>query len=189
MMADRKKVEPLLKTARGQIDGVLKMIEDNRYCMDIMMQLQAVESLVHKAQREGLRGHLSGCVQDAFETGDQNEREQKIAEITGAKCKETWLTGQTAQEAVGTLIAGGEYPDMIDGGDGMKQLYDAGALVALDDYIDKYPNIKEFLTDEEWDKLRQDDGHIYWINQFGNIYGEEKQPPTVTRHSGSRREC
>ena len=81
MMADRKKVEPLLKTARGQIDGVLKMIEDNRYCMDIMMQLQAVESLVHKAQREVLRGHLSGWVQDAFETGDQNEREQKIAEI------------------------------------------------------------------------------------------------------------
>ena len=81
MKADRKKVEPLLKTARGQIDGVLKMIEDNRYCMDIMMQLQAVESLVHKAQREVLRAHLSGCVQDAFETGDQNEREQKIAEI------------------------------------------------------------------------------------------------------------
>ena len=58
------------------------MIDDNRYCMDIMMQLQAVESLVHKAQREVLRGHLSGCVQDAFETGDQNEREQNpIAEI------------------------------------------------------------------------------------------------------------
>ena len=113
------------------------------------------------------------------EINDDNEIEQKIAEITGAKCKETWLTGQTAQEAVGTLIAGGEYPDMIDGGDGMKQLYDAGALVALDDYIDKYPNIKEFLTDEEWDKLRQDDGHIYWINQFGNIYGEEK----ATTHS------
>ena len=55
MKADRKKVEPLLRTARGQIDGVLKMIEDNRYCMDIMMQLQAVESLVHKAQREVLR--------------------------------------------------------------------------------------------------------------------------------------
>ena len=108
------------------------------------------------------------------EINDDNEIQQKIAEITGAKVKETWLTGQTAQEAVGTLIAGGEYPDMIDGGDGMAQLYDAGALVPLDDYIDKYPNIKEFLTEEEWDKLRQDDGHIYWINQFGNIYGEEK---------------
>ena len=81
MMADRKKVEPLLRTARGQLDGVLKMIEDNRNCTDIMMQLQAVESLVHKALREVLCGHLSGCVQDAFETGDQNEREQKIAEI------------------------------------------------------------------------------------------------------------
>lgn len=108
------------------------------------------------------------------EINDDNEIQQIIAEKTGVKVKETWLTGQTAQEAVGTLIAGGEYPDFIDGGDGTAQLYDAGALVALDDYIDKYPNIKEFLTEEEWDKLRQDDGHIYWINQFGNIYGEEK---------------
>ncbi len=108
------------------------------------------------------------------EINDDNEIQQMIAEKTGAKVKETWLTGQTAQEAVGTLIAGGEYPDFIDGGDGSAQLYDAGALVALDDYIDNYPNIKNFLTAEEWDKLRQEDGHIYWINQFGNIYGEEK---------------
>lgn len=108
------------------------------------------------------------------EINDDNEIQQMIAEKIGAKVKETWLTGQSAQEAVGTLIAGGEYPDFIDGGDGMAQLYDAGALVALDDYIDKYPNIKEFLTEEEWDRLRQDDGHIYWIQQFGNIYGEEK---------------
>ena len=42
------------------------------------------------------------------EINDDNELQQKIAEITGAKCKETWLTGQKAQEAVGTLIAGGE---------------------------------------------------------------------------------
>ena len=108
------------------------------------------------------------------EINDDNEIQQKIAEITGAKCKETWLTGQTAEEAVGTMIAGGEYPDFIDGGDGMAQLYDAGALVALDDYIDDYPNIKEYLTDQEWDKLRQEDGHIYWIQQFQNVYGEEK---------------
>ena len=112
------------------------------------------------------------------EINDDNEIQQKIAELTGAKVKETWLTGQTAQEAVGTLIAGGEYPDFIDGGDGMVQLYDAGALVPLDEYIDKYPNIKEFLTEEEWDRLRQDDGHIYWIQQFGNIYGEFQSSAT-----------
>ncbi len=106
------------------------------------------------------------------EINDDNEIQQKIAEITGAKVKETWLTGQTAEEAVGTLIAGGEYPDMIDGSDGTPQLYEAGALVALDDYLDDYPNIKNFFTDEEWDKLRQDDGKIYWIPQFGNSYGK-----------------
>lgn len=123
------------------------------------------------------------------EINDDNEIEQKIAEITGAKCKETWLTGQTAQEAVGTLIAGGEYPDMIDGGDGMKQLYDAGALVALDDYIDKYPNIKEFL------QMRSGINSVRMMDiSTGSISleiftGKKKQPPTVTRHSGSRREC
>ncbi len=81
MRADRKKVEPLLRTARGQLDGVLKMIEDGRYCMEIAAQLQAVESLVHKAQREVLRAHLSGCVQEAFDTGDEQARENKIDEI------------------------------------------------------------------------------------------------------------
>ncbi len=81
MRADRKKVEPLLRTARGQLDGVLKMIEDDRYCMEIVTQLQAVELLVHKAQREVLRAHLSGCVQEAFETGDEQAREGKIDEI------------------------------------------------------------------------------------------------------------
>ena len=81
MRADRKKVEPLLRTARGQLDGVLKMIEDDRYCMEIVTQLQAIESLVHKAQREVLRGHLAGCVQVAFETGDEQAREGKLDEI------------------------------------------------------------------------------------------------------------
>ena len=109
------------------------------------------------------------------EINDDNEIQEKLAEITGAKCKETWLTGQTAEEAIGTLIAGGEYPDFIEGGNGSIQLYEAGALVALDDYLDDYPNIKEFFTEQEWDSLRQDDGHIYWIPQFSNIYGEERE--------------
>ena len=136
-----------------------------RKCLISLMLLAAVSmAACGKAEKETDTGAESsdGEVKEftAFfavpgsEINDDNEIQQKIAEITGAKCKETWLTGQTAQEAVGTLIAGGEYPDMIDGGDGMAQLYDAGALVALDDYIDKYPNIKEYLTEEQWDKLR-----------------------------------
>ena len=108
------------------------------------------------------------------EINDDNEIQQIIADKTGVKVKETWLTGQTAEEAVGMMITGGELPDIICGGSGQSQLYDADVLVALDDYLDDYPNIKNFFTQQQWDQLRQDDGHIYWIPQFSNIKGEEK---------------
>ena len=103
------------------------------------------------------------------EIDSDNEIQAMIAEITGAKCKETWLTGQTAAEAVGTLIAGGEYPDFIDGSDATQQLYEAGALIPIDEYWDDYPRIKEFWSEQQWDQIRRDDGHIYWIPQFGRI--------------------
>ena len=108
------------------------------------------------------------------EINDDNAIQQIIADKTGVKVKETWLTGQTAEEAVGMMITGGELPDFIGGGSGQSQLYDADVLVPLDDYLDDYPNIKNFFTQQQWDQLRQDDGHIYWIPQFSNIKGEEK---------------
>ena len=109
------------------------------------------------------------------EINDDNEIAQMIADKWGVKVKETWLTGQTASEATGTLIAGGEYPDFIDS-DEMNLLIDADALVPLDDYIDQYPEFRDtWFTPEEWDKFRQPDGHIYWINPFGNTMGETKQ--------------
>ena len=108
------------------------------------------------------------------EINDDNEIQQIIAEKTGVKVKETWLTGQTDAEAIGTIIAGGDYPDFINGGDAMMQLYDNDVLIPWDDYLDKYPNLKAFYTDEEWDKFRMDDGHIYWMNVFGNTLGESK---------------
>lgn len=132
-----------------------------------------------KEEEGGVKEFTAFFAVPGTEINDDNEIQEKIAEITGAKCKETWLTGQTAEEAIGTMIAGGEYPDFIDGSDGAAQLYEAGALIPLDDYIDDYPNIKEYLTEEQWDKLRKEDGHIYWIPQFGSIHGEEK----VTVHS------
>lgn len=113
------------------------------------------------------------------EINSDNEIAQIIAEKWGVRIKETWLTGQSASEATGTLIAGGEYPDFIDSDD-MALLVDAGALVALDDYIDKYPDFKnEWFTPEEWEKFRQPDGHIYWINPFGNTMGQS----TATTHN------
>ncbi len=108
------------------------------------------------------------------EINDDNEIMNLIAEKVGVKVKKTWLTGQTAAEAIGTIIAGGDYPDFIDGGEAMMALYDEGVLVPWDDYLEKYPNLKELFTDQEWDALRQDDGKIYWANQFQNNYGENR---------------
>ena len=59
------------------------------------------------------------------EINDDNEIQKIIEEKTGVRVKETWLTGQTADEAIGTMIAGGEYPDFIEGASGQMQLYDA----------------------------------------------------------------
>lgn len=109
------------------------------------------------------------------EVSDNNRLKNVIAQKIGAKINEQWLTGQTAKERIGVMIAGGEYPDFIEGGDATQALVDAGAFIPLDDYIDKYPNIKNFLTPSEWEQLRKPDGHIYYIQQFGNIKNKDTQ--------------
>lgn len=93
-----------------------------------------------------------------------NEIKGRIAQLTGADCEEIWLVGQTKENALNGYIASGEYPDFISG---ETMLYEAGALIALDEYWDKYPNIRNYLTQEQWERFRQKDGHIYWIPQFG----------------------
>ena len=123
---------------------------------------------------DGIKTFTMFTAMPGSEINDDNDVMNIIAEKTGAKLKETWLTGQTDAEAIGTIIAGGEYPDFINGGDAMMSLYDAGVLVPWDDYLEKYPNLKEMYTDEEWDKFRQDDGKIYWANVFQNTYGEDR---------------
>lgn len=81
MRADKNKIAPLVKTARGQADAALKMIEDDRYCMDVANQLAAAEALLKKARHAVLRAHLEGCVQEAFACGDDAERSLKLDEI------------------------------------------------------------------------------------------------------------
>ncbi len=116
---------------------------------------------------------------EGSELNPGNEIQEIIAQKTGVRVKETWLSGQTAEEAVGSIIASGDLPDFIDGGNGMTDLYSAGLLVAWDEYLEKYPNLKEMYTDVEWDTFRQSDGKIYWANVFNNTYGE----PRPTGHN------
>ena len=78
MMADQKKVLRLLKTARGQLDGIIKMVEEDRYCIDISTQVMATEAMLNRANKEILTAHLKHCVNTAQ---TQEEREQKIDEL------------------------------------------------------------------------------------------------------------
>lgn len=74
MKADKDQVSRLLKTARGQIDGLLKMVEEDRYCIDISNQILAAEALLRKANRTVLAAHLKGCVQKAMESKEGGEK-------------------------------------------------------------------------------------------------------------------
>lgn len=78
MRADSVQISRLLKTARGQIDGILKMVEEDRYCIDISTQLLACQKVLQRANREVLLAHMQGCVEEAFQNGTQ---EQKLEEI------------------------------------------------------------------------------------------------------------
>lgn len=78
MQAEKQKIARLLKTARGQIDGILRMVEEDRYCIDISQQLMATEAILNKVNKDILTAHLKNCVAQA-ET--EQERERKIDEL------------------------------------------------------------------------------------------------------------
>ncbi|MDR3862252.1 MAG: GPR endopeptidase [Flavonifractor sp.] len=69
MKADHAQVNRLLKTARGQIDGILKMVEEDRYCLDVSSQIMAAQSILKKANRMVLRAHMDCCVREAAASG------------------------------------------------------------------------------------------------------------------------
>jgi DNA-binding FrmR family transcriptional regulator len=69
-----------MKTARGQLDGIIRMIEDDRYCVDISTQILSVIGLLKKSNIDVLNGHIRTCVADAIlEGGEQGD--EKIEEI------------------------------------------------------------------------------------------------------------
>ena len=78
MKADKQKITRLIKTARGQLDGILRMVEEDRYCIDISQQLMATEAILNKVNKEILTAHLKCCVAEA---DSEAEREAKVDEL------------------------------------------------------------------------------------------------------------
>jgi DNA-binding FrmR family transcriptional regulator len=78
---DKPKLLNRLKRIEGQVRGVARMIEEERYCIDVLTQLQAVRAALSRVETEMLKGHLGHCIESAIVSGDQAEQRQKASEL------------------------------------------------------------------------------------------------------------
>ncbi|HEY8352085.1 MAG TPA: metal-sensitive transcriptional regulator [Sphingomonadales bacterium] len=70
-----------LRRIEGQVRGVARMVEEDRYCIDIMTQIAAIHAALRRVEEEVLEDHLKHCVTHAIHSGDAAEQQQKIAEL------------------------------------------------------------------------------------------------------------
>jgi DNA-binding FrmR family transcriptional regulator len=70
-----------LKRIEGQVRGLGRMVEDDRYCIDIVTQVSAVRAALRRAEEEILRDHVAHCVAGAIASGNQGQQRRKIAEL------------------------------------------------------------------------------------------------------------
>ena len=79
--ATRAAVVARLKRIEGQVGGLLRMLDEDRYCVEVLTQINAVRAALHKVEEQILRDHVSHCVAGAFATGDVVEQRDKIEEL------------------------------------------------------------------------------------------------------------
>ena len=81
MQADKTKVTHLLKTAKGQLEGLLKMVEEDRYCIDISNQVMATQAILRTVNRLVLHAHLESCVKGAVSDGEGKKKIEEIMSV------------------------------------------------------------------------------------------------------------
>ncbi len=81
MHADKTKVVNLLKTVQGQVQGLINMVEDNRYCIDISTQILSSQSILRKVNYEILKGHFEHCIRETMVSGNEVDQDEKIKEL------------------------------------------------------------------------------------------------------------
>ena len=74
-------VKKRLRRIEGQVRGLSRMIEEDRYCIDIVTQISAVRAALRRAEEEILRDHVSHCVEHAIASGNKSDQRKKISEI------------------------------------------------------------------------------------------------------------
>lgn len=70
-----------LSRIEGQIRGLSKMVEEDRYCIDIITQISAVRAALRRVEEEVLKDHVAHCVEHAITSGDKGDQRKKIAEL------------------------------------------------------------------------------------------------------------
>jgi DNA-binding FrmR family transcriptional regulator len=70
-----------LNRIEGQVRGIARMVEDERYCIDVLTQIQAVRAALTKVETEMLKEHLGHCIEGAIVSGDRDEQRKKAAEL------------------------------------------------------------------------------------------------------------
>jgi DNA-binding FrmR family transcriptional regulator len=70
-----------LSRIEGQVRGVARMVEDDRYCIDVLTQLQAVRAALARVESEILKDHLGHCIEGAIVSGEKDEQRKKAAEL------------------------------------------------------------------------------------------------------------
>jgi len=70
-----------LSKIEGQVRGIARMVEDNRYCIDIVTQIAAVRAALRRVEEAVLEDHVNHCVAHAITSGDADEQRKKIAEL------------------------------------------------------------------------------------------------------------
>ena len=70
-----------LRRIEGQVRGLVRMVEDDRYCIDVITQVQAVRAALKRVEEEVLRDHVAHCVEHAIQSGDAREQRKKVAEL------------------------------------------------------------------------------------------------------------
>ncbi|MDP1702699.1 MAG: metal-sensitive transcriptional regulator [Aestuariivirga sp.] len=70
-----------LNRIEGQVRGLSRMVEEDRYCIDVVTQVTAVRAALRRAEEEILRDHVGHCVEHAITSGNKNEQRKKISEI------------------------------------------------------------------------------------------------------------
>jgi DNA-binding FrmR family transcriptional regulator len=78
-----------LNRIEGQVRGLARMVEDDRYCIDVVTQISAVRAALRKVEEEVLRDHVAHCVEHAIASGDKAEQRAKVAELMDVVARST----------------------------------------------------------------------------------------------------